>query len=204
MRQTWVLLGFVGLLTLTGCVGSNKIDGPRDASGLDKKLSTFVYIEEGDIASLIVNTRIARYRDNSDYVPFQISVANRGLRQISLSRESFELTDEEGNRYPCVGPRELLDGYEFLDLDRSPTLADLEGMVFDRFAAFTRYPSNFSPTRSAIQGTVRDTVNLPKFGYLVDFVYFPKPPTGVKGHRFELTMTAPELEDPIFVKFEVK
>ena len=28
--------------------------------------------------------------------------------------------------------------------------------------------------------------------------------SGLKGHRFELTLTAPELKDPIFVKFEVK
>jgi hypothetical protein len=30
------------------------------------------------------------------------------------------------------------------------------------------------------------------------------PATGLKGHKFELAMTAPELTDPIFVKFEVK
>ena len=35
-------------------------------------------------------------------------------------------------------------------------------------------------------------------------LYFPMPATGLLGHKFELVMTAPELTDAIFVKFEVK
>jgi hypothetical protein len=35
-------------------------------------------------------------------------------------------------------------------------------------------------------------------------IYFPISATGLKGHTFELTMTAPELQDPIFVKFFVE
>ena len=123
---------------------------------------------------------------------------------MELSRESFVLVDEEGHRYPCVGPRELLAEYEFLDLDRLPGLADLEGIVADRFAANTQYKSSFSPTRTAIVGTVRDRMTLPRHGYLLDFIYFPAPSTGVKGHRFVLEMMAPEMTDPIFVKFEVR
>ena len=189
---------------LTGCVGRQKIEGDRQAPDLDRKLSTFVYIEEGEIASLIVNTQPARFRDGAPYVPFQIAVANRGLRTMLISRESFELVDEEGNRYPAAGPRELLDGYEYLDLDRTPTLANLEGIIVDRFAANTRYESNFSPTRTAISGTVRERVVLPRHGYIVDFIYFPAPRSGVKGHRFDLFLRAPEMRDPVFVKFEVR
>ena len=36
-----------------------------------------------------------------------------------------------------------------------------------------------------------DTVSLPRYGYLIDMIYFPAPTTGLKGHRFELTMSAP-------------
>jgi len=72
----------------------------------------------------------------------------------------------------------------------------------------TRYPSNFSPTRfSSRPGESRvviDSLELPKFGYLLDMLYFPMPATGLLGHKFELTMTAPELTESIFVKFEVK
>ena len=51
---------------------------------------------------------------------------------------------------------------------------------------------------------VRDLISLPKFGYMNDFLYFPRPPAGVKGHYFELFMSSPDLPDPAFVKFEVK
>jgi hypothetical protein len=176
------------------------------APNVDPKLSTFAYIEDGKLATLIVGTRPTRYRDKDAYVPVEIAVANRGVRQLSLTRESFTLADENGNRYPCASPKELLANYEFLDLDRN--LAELEQIVFNRFGAMTEYPSKFSPTlrpdRIGETMVVADTVELPKFGYFLDMIYFPKPTTGLLGHRFELTMTAPELTDPIFVKFEVK
>jgi hypothetical protein len=51
---------------------------------------------------------------------------------------------------------------------------------------------------------VRERVTLPKFGYLIDTLYFPRPMTGVRGHRFEVHMDSESLEDPVFVKFEVR
>ena len=83
-------------------------------------------------------------------------------------------------------------------------MADLEGIVYDRFAANTRYDSNFSPTRTAIRGIVQDRASVPRYGFIIDFIYFPTPSTGVKGQRFDLFMTAPELTDPVFVKLEVR
>ena len=72
----------------------------------------------------------------------------------------------------------------------------------------TVYPSKLSPTRlfgrPGQPATVTDTVSLPRYGYMLDMLYFPTPTTGIKGHRFELTMSTAELTDPIFVKFEVK
>jgi hypothetical protein len=172
---------------------------------IDRKLSTFAYIEEGKLATLIVDTRPTRYREREPYVPVEVAIANRGVKDLTLTRESFTLADEGGNRYPCASPKELLSKYDFLDLDRN--LAELSEIVFNRFGAMTFYPSKFSPTRRPSVRTeatvVTDTVQLPKFGYILDMLYFPSPTTGLKGHKFELTMTAPELTDPIFVKFEV-
>ncbi len=51
---------------------------------------------------------------------------------------------------------------------------------------------------------VRDVVYLPKFGYLIDYIYFPRPVTGIKDQRFELFLESQSLEQPVFVKFEVK
>ena len=137
------------LLTLStvlaaACATRQPMTG-QPAPDVDRKLSTFAYIEEGKIATFIVDTRPTRYRENEPYVPVEIAIANRGLPKLSLTRESFTLADENGNRYPCASPKELLAGYEFLDLDRN--LAELNELVFNRFGAMTEYPSKFSPTR---------------------------------------------------------
>lgn len=194
------------LLLLTACVGRGELRG-QPSPGLDRKLSTYAYIEDGDLLDLIVGTRPTRYRDDGDFMPIEIAIANRRLKQLTLNRESFILIDEEGNRYPCAGPEELLDGYEFLDWDREPSVSELYALIDTKYAAFTRYPSKFSPTRQAQTGRYRvvlDRVTLPKFGYLMDIIYFPSPSTGIKGHKFELFVSAPELPDPVFVKFEVR
>ena len=104
-----------------------------DVRGLDRKLSTFAFIEEGNLVSFIVDTRPTRYREEGGYIPIEISIANRGLKKISITRESFTLRDQDGNEYPCVEPKELIDNYQFLDLDRR--LAELSEIVFNRFAA---------------------------------------------------------------------
>jgi hypothetical protein len=192
------------LAVVTGCATRREIRG-QAVDGLDRKLSTFAYIEDGDLVDFIVATKATRYRDGEPYVPIEVGVANRGLKQLTLSRESFVLIDAEGNRYPAAGPSELMQSYEFLDLDQR--LLELRGVVDTKYAAMTPYPSKFSPTRAASSrrsNLVRDTVSLPRFGYMLDILYFPAPSTGVKDQRFELFLQAPELPDPVFVKFEVK
>jgi hypothetical protein len=193
-------------ILLTAACATRQPMTAQSAPDVDRKLSTFAYIEEGKIATFIVDTRPTRYRDGEKYVPVEIAIANRGVKQLTLTRESFTLADEKGNRYPCASPKELLDNYDFLDLDRN--LSELSEIVFNRFGAMTGYPSKFSPTRRPSTvgelATVTDVVQLPKFGYMLDMLYFPMPTTGLRGHKFELAMTAPELTDPIFVKFEVK
>jgi len=198
-------LALLLLLMLAACASRQPMTGQK-AADVDRKLSTFAFIEEGKLATFIVDTRATRYREKERYIPVEIAVANRGVKQLTLTRESFTLADENGNRYPCAGPKELLDNYEYLDLDRN--LSELNEIVFNRFAAMTAYPSKLSPTRLFAEAgrpaTVTDTVSLPRYGYMIDMIYFPTPTTGLKGHRFELTMSTSELTDPIFVKFEVK
>ncbi|HEX4823320.1 MAG TPA: hypothetical protein VFV19_03335 [Candidatus Polarisedimenticolaceae bacterium] len=188
------------VLTLAACATRQPMTG-QTAPSTDRKLSKFAFIEEGKLVTLIVDTRATRYREKEKYVPVEIAIANRGVKQMALTRESFTLTDEKGARYPCASPKELLDNYEFLDLDRD--LQELPEIVFNRFGAMNPYPSKFSPTRS-VGTVVTDHVELPRYGYVIDMLYFPAPATGLKGHKFELAMTAPELADPIFVKFFVE
>jgi hypothetical protein len=200
---------WIGALLVLGAVcGSCATRQPilgQETQGFDRKLSTFAYIEEGDIVTFIVDTRPARDKDGSPYVPLEIAIANHGMRKLTLTLESFTLIDKDGNRYPAATPRELLQGYDMLDFDRN--LGEIEGIVFNRFGALARYPSNFSPTRTlTVDGTslVRDVVALPKHGYVIDFIYFPMPATGVRDQPFELFLDSPDLADPVFLKFEVR
>jgi hypothetical protein len=199
------VLAMFALVLFASCGARQPLQG-QETTGLDRKLSTFAYIEDGDLLTLIVDTKATRYREETAYFPLEIAIANNGLRQIVLTRESFTLIDEAGNRYPAASPKELIEGYEFLDLDRDQ-LAELPGIIFNKFAAFQQYPSMFSPTRNYTFGRsniVRDMVSLPKFGYLLDFIYFPAPKDGLLGKRFDLFLDSAQLEDPVFVKFEVK
>jgi hypothetical protein len=206
MRRTTVsILAVLVICALAGACATRQPVLGQKTTGFDKKLSTFAYIEEGDLITLIVDTRVARDKDGQAYMPLEIAIANHGFRTLTLTLESFTLLDGEGNRYPAASPRELLKNYGMLDFDRN--LAELEGIIFNRFAANPRYPSNFSPVRSASVGVnslVRDRVALPRHGYLIDFVYFPTPVTGIREQPFELFLNAPELQDPVFVKFEVR
>lgn len=184
--------------------------GPRELRGVeapdvDRKLSTFAYIEEGELVTFIVDVKATRDRGDERYLPLEVAVANRGLKSLPITRESFVLVDEEGNRFPLASPRELLESYPMLDLDRR--YSEIASIAFARFHTFTRYDSQFSPTRSMGVGgsnLVVDRVTLPRSGYIIDWLYFPMPPGGIEGKRFDLFLSSPALEDPVFVKFRVR
>jgi hypothetical protein len=205
MRRSSLVGAALVVSALAACATREPIRGQPTGEQFDRKLSTYAYIEEGDLVTLVVDTRAARDKDGQAYLPLEIAIANHGLRMLTLTRESFTLIDGDGRRYPVASPRELLQGYELLDFDRN--LAELEGILVNRFAALARYPSNFSPTRTGSPGRsslVRDLVSLPKHGYLIDFLFFPAPAGGIRGRPFELFLDSPDLQDPIFVKFEVR
>ena len=208
-RTAAATLGLALVPWIVACATREPITG-QETTGLDRKYSTFAWIEQGQLVTLIVGTRAARYRDNSAFMPLEIALANNGVKNLVLTRESFVLIDEQGNRYPAAAPRELIEGYDFLDLDRDQ-LAELGSLIGSKFAAYTRYNSKFSPTRSAAMDlvpggtkTVRDMVSLPRYGYILDYIYFPKPVTGIKDHRFELFVESTNLPDPVFVRFQVE
>lgn len=204
MRRASLALTALGLLmAVPSCMG-HKEPSTLDTSGLDEKLSTFVFMEEGKLVSLIVDARAARIHEKSLYFPLEICVANRGLTtDLLLTRESFILIDQDGNRYHVASPRDLIESYQYLDIDRQQ--AELEGIVYSRFVNFTRYAATFSPTRlPGPGGVVQDRASIPKWGYMIDFIYFPVPRSGLLDRRFELHMEATELPDPVFVKFAVQ
>jgi hypothetical protein len=196
---TTIVLGAAVIGLYGSC--SARTPSTLDTTDLDPTLTAFSYIDDGKLVTFIVDARVAQIHKRSTYFPLEISVANRGLKNLALTRESFVLIDQDGNRYHSVAADDLIESYQFLDVDRGQ--AELAGIVDTRFANFTRYPATFSPTQEG-GGVVQDRVTLPKWGYMIDLIYFPVPQTGLLDRRFELHMQSPDLPEPVFVKFAVR
>ena len=198
-----VLLAVVVVSVVAAGVSCKEPMTGVEAPDVDRTLTTHSYIEEGNLVTFIVDTRATGIRAGDNFIPLEIAVANRGLKNLTITRESFQLIDEDGNRYHVASPQELIANYEFLDWDRR--LSELPGIVDQRLAVYHRYRSKLTPTREFdVSGVVQDQVDLPQWGYLIDFIYFPTPKTGVENRKFELFLETPELPDPVFVKFVVR
>lgn len=201
---SWTVVALVS----AGAACSRNIPA-SDASpvGLSYKISTYAYAEYGEEITLIVGTRAAGHRASAAYMPVEIGVAYRGDGALRLTRESFVLLDDEGNRYRMTEPRELLERYDFLGMDRS-ALAELPTVARTSFGAYRYYPHKFTPTRSTSIETRSDltsnAIELPHFFYMTDFIYFPQPSTGIDGHRFTLLLEPEGQAEKLAVDFAVK
>jgi hypothetical protein len=80
-------------------------------------------------------------------------------------------------------------------------LAELPAVIAGTYGSYIRVDSVLT---TSFDKPLAQDLHVPRRSYAVDFLYFAAPETGVRGHRFELFMTSPDLEDPIFVKFVVK
>jgi len=196
------LNGLVAAALVAATLASASACGPSGSkrpADVDRKLSQSTYIEEGKLVALIVGTRVTRYREERPYIPLEIAVVNKGLASLTFTAESFTLIDQEGNRYSTVGFDELSKGYGNTDLDRR--LAEVPSVVRGTYqGGYAERPSTLT---GSFDKPIVERVHLPKFAYVVDMIYFPTPPSGVKGRKFELFLDAPELEEPVFVRFEV-
>ena len=195
-----VLVVLVLGLSATSCILGGRSERARRPGELDRKLDAFTYLEEGKLIALAAGTEAARYRDKDKYFPVALAVANKGAGTLMISRESFTLQDENGKRYAAVPASELNVGYNFLELDRNFT--GTFSVFLSRFSNYERLMSNLYPTRSS-PGIVIEKLEVPRFYHIFDWLYFPRPTDGVLGHRFELHMDCPGLEEGVFVKFIV-
>ena len=188
------------LILLSGCAAGSYSVQPQDGGPpLDRKFSLTSYIEEGTELAFIVGVRPAGIVKDQGYVPFEIGVANKGMEKLTITAESFVLIDEEGNRYPVVSSEELYREYRRVDVDRR--LGEIFQVMLGKFQIYSLVPSNFTPSFDA--PTLLPQAYLSRYSMMYDLIYFPEPETGVRGRRFELFMSAPELENPVFVQFQV-
>jgi hypothetical protein len=195
------------VVAATGCA-SSKRNLPQE-EGLHPRLTPSTYIEDGNLLSLSVDVAAATRREKQSFVPIGIAVGNKNLKALTLNRESFTLVDEQGNRYPLASVQESREQGSLMQSDYKISEYFLE-VAATNFNAWTYQPSSFFPVLTADsrygggRGTVRDRVELGLRMWTYDILYFPHPKGTLVGNKFELWMTSPDLQEPVFVKFRVK
>jgi hypothetical protein len=197
------------LALVAGCAHTPNTTPEVGEDQLDRRILLHSYYEEGSLVTLAVNTDSTRRRESAPFVPFGIIVANNGLPRLTLTRESLTLVDDRGGRYPLATVEEAqeLRGKRVADLYATRSFVDVFAR---RLTGRTRIPSVFYPiptTEDSIayfsRAIVNDTVELPRHAWMVDVVYFPHPEGSLLGRRYELWLDTAELDDPVFVRFEV-
>jgi len=186
-------------LPLTACAFTAK-DQIKPGT-LSPTLAPFVFKEEGDLVLMTVGVGAARMRDDQPFVPFEVWVANKGVTPyIQLDRESFYLMDTFGRRYGMAGVEEVRRLQGGVSLDRRMGSAEFNAFKFD---AYRFVDSAFFPNLGTGAQVLHDRIEIPRFGYMRDTLYFPRPDGDLLGGIFELHLTAKQLPQEIFVVFEV-
>jgi hypothetical protein len=173
--------------------------------GTNPRLGPRTYLEEGNLVALSADVSAALRRESSPYIPVAVAIANKSVRRLTLGRESFTLVDAEGNRYPLAAVKGARDAKVASDYEVSRLFFEI---VSTSYRGYVYVPCSFFPPslRDPLRRRpiVQDHVELETRMWTADMLYFPHPKGAVAGRQFELWMTAPELPDPVFVKFRVK
>jgi len=187
----------VGGLALGGCAST---PNPNVVSPYSTKLSTFNYKDEGTLVLFIVGVEAAQYNVRENYFPLFVTLANKGAPTLHITPESFAFEDSLGRKYSPVPLTVIQAEYHRGEFDRKMFQQNYSftGTSVDRY---TPIASNFYP--SITRGVVNDNLQLPRFAYMNDILYFPVPDQGVVGGPFRLYFKTPELEDAVLVSFEI-
>jgi len=174
---------------------------PNVVSTYSDKLSTFNYKEEGSLVRLVAGVDAARLIRKEPYFPLFVQVVNKSKTTFTVTSESFFLEDSLGNQYAMAPPRDVLDKYHRMDLDRR-IFRQNRSITLSGVSVFTAIRSDFFPSTS--RSAVRiDQVELPPTTYLDDVLYFPIPATGLNGVPLRLYFKVKEMAEPVQVVFEV-
>ena len=187
-------------LLMALAAGCASAPNPNIVSPVSKKLSTFNYKDEGSLLLIVVGTEAAQYNVKEKYFPLVVTMANKQAATLHITRESFSFEDSLGRRYSPL-PVEIIQAeYHRGEFDRK-LFRENYAFTATSVERYTPIPSNFYP--SVTRGIVHDDIQLPRFGYLNDVLYFPVPEQGVQGGPFRLSFKTPELEEGVVVTFNI-
>lgn len=198
MKAAVVLAGVL-MLAAIGCHRKSEVPPPGVPFGTgttSRKLSTFIFQEEGKSYLMTVGVNAARFHDKDGFIPLTVVLLNKTDTKLSISRESFTLIDpSSGSRYGMATVAEVrTQGKQLYDQQ----LMDLDHLGF-KLEIFDRVTSNFFPS----SGIVNDQFELHSHQYMLDNLYFPRPEGQLLGKTFELHVNASGLEQDLFVVFTI-
>lgn len=147
--------------------------------------------------TVIVDARLTGLREGDRFIPVPIALGVDGDGSaLSLTPENFTLLDAEGRAIAAAGFEEFRREYGKAGFDRR-MLRAFPIPIGSRFETSTRVRSNFYPP---VGGGLRDErVEVPRFGWFADVLYFPAPTA--KDGPLTLRITAAGLEHPVEVRF---
>ena len=203
-RPATTLVILLGLLTLTGCVQSSKIQTsePSDVRELSPKLNPFVFFEDG-ILFLGVDSRAAQYVKKGEIFPLGIGLANQSKGTMRFNTESFVLETADGQRFPVVTFEEFRSNYNRSNTDAR--LSDeFQGLMRSRFQSYAP-PLSWRPfPASGGTGTSRREVELGRNLWTMAYLYFPVPEEGIHAQEFTLLASPNGNDETFLVRFKIR
>jgi len=190
-------LALLSGLLLFGCAST---PNPNVVSPYSTKLSTFNFKDEGKLILLVVGVEAAQYNVREKYFPLFITLANKGAATLHVTPESFAFEDSLSRKFSPLPLTVIQQEYHRAEFDRKLFQQNFS-FVGTSVEPFTPIPSNFYP--SVTRGVVNDNLQLPRFAYMSDLLYFPVPEQGIMGGPFRLYFKTPELDEAVVVTFEI-
>lgn len=192
---------FLALILATGACSLTPSSSAVKPATLSPTLAPMLFKEEGTLVLMTAGVNATRFHGSDPFIPLEVWLANKGITPyLSLTRESFYLMDTFGRRYGMAGVEEVRKMQPSVSLDRR--LAQTDFNLF-KFSAYHHVESEFFPGLGAAAGLLHDHVDVPRYSFMNDMLYFPRPEGELNGGIFELHLQAKQLTEDVFVVFEV-
>jgi hypothetical protein len=197
---------FLLFIFLSGCAWQSS-QSPESAPVPEQvRLSRHMYYTEGKLVFLLVNTFPSTAHFDEEFVPLEIAVANKSLKALTINpEEGITLRRRDGHAWPAASLQEHARLKMRSDFDRRLDPNDLLEIMNTRYSLYRYMAPNFGfASRTRLRDRYFSRVlTLPKYAYTVGYVLVTNPggPEALAGQTYELWLSSPELEDPVFATF---
>jgi hypothetical protein len=173
----------------------------RDNDETSKSFSYAIYKEQEGPITILLGSFPAAAAAEEPFFPVEIAIGLRGKKDdtLTITSESFTLIDHDGMHYPLAGLKEVREAQE--QIRYSPGSAGAYHLeTGEQFTNSFFVEANFFPVAAA--GIRLDPVQLGRWNYTKDVLYFPRPALGLDG-LLTLRFRTQEMTRPLDVRFKV-